>query len=298
MPIKNHRATNDEGTQFNGKAFNVIALSIAFLETCNVRKTGSDMSAAQVTNKVLSGMLASCQFPNIKEVLARNIDSLKATVNAVDVQQKASARTTSHSLASKESDDIGRTLDFFVDLLKEVADSVVTNTTFDEAPYVGAQPNEFKTQVEIKHDGNTWVYNIISVGNNASDLGGKLSYSYNGIKNAELAGDAWRINQIFQLLVTRMATNAIRDYLVEEADKHPATVAKAKSIASIVGGNYKHYLVLVDNFDAYIEVLLLQTDGKIAKENLAYEVCKKTLVSSDFQLKEVAKLFQEKPLFH
>lgn len=292
MSMNNHRATNDEGSQFNSKAFNLLTLSIAFLETCSVRKEGGDMSAAQVTNKVLSGILESCQYPDIKDALARNIDELKVSVDAVDIQQKESDRNTSHSLASKESDDIGGILDFFANLLKEVADSVVTNTTFM------TESNDFKTQVEIKHDGNVWVYSVIGVNNGDIDLGCRLTYSYNGIQDAELEGDTWRINQIFQLLVSRMAANAIRDYLVKEANKNPATVAKAISIAEIIGGDYKQYLVLVDNFNAYTEVLLLKAGGKIDKENIAYEVCKKTLVSSDFQLREVAKLFQKKPLFH
>ena len=51
------------------------------------------------------------------------------------------------------------------------------------------------------------------------------------------------------------------------------------------------YAILLMKRRTLKETLLSQTNCNIVEDDLAYEVCKKTLESSNFQPKEVAKLF-------
>ena len=243
-------------------------------------------------------MLTNFDIPALKEDFALAVNHLKAMVNKVEASQQSTDRVTLHSLASIKSDEVGEVLNFFIDLLKEVADSVTVLINADDVSACANKLSRLNVQVEIKQDDTVWLYGISTTNNHLDNEANEPTYSINGVENAELSGNAWRINQAFKILSLRMAVNAIQEHLVKAADKHPSTVAKAKSIAAIMGGQYKDYLVLVDNFGAYMDVLSNNAEKPIAKEDIAYEVCKATLPSNDFQLREVAKLFQEQPLFH
>lgn len=145
--------------------------------------------------------------------------------------------------------------------------------------------------VEAEHNGNLWQYKM------TKELNGELtrSVTVNGMKSPTMIGDAQWADMALGMMAIMTQKDIMDEYQTRQYDRNPNYKKQAKALASIVGGDYQQYLILVatiNNQDGLIAGLTVSKDSAI------YLILSDALRASEAQLREVAKIFSDKPRYH
>lgn len=182
--------------------------------------------------------------------------------------------------------------EFFGCLAKEYIDSYEESVT-DYIKLKDENSPRYTFTSIINLDGHKWEFSV-PISNVAGDL--KLSIDDKLIDRLE-SYHANRISLLFQILINvsieRYAEKIAADKIIDESDDKDELIGKSKSIASILGGGYQNYVAITS-------FTMMQRPKKIsisAKEELIDFFMKEHRADIS-GIKEVVKIFLDKPMYH
>lgn len=147
------------------------------------------------------------------------------------------------------------------------------------------------TKMRMVHGNDEWQYVI------SEDGDGKTSrnVTINGVESPELDNDAQWVDRLLTTLAIITRKDIVDEWIINKSDGYDLYTKQAKAVASILGGDYKRYLILVASIndpDGLISGLTINKDSAIRL------VLDNSLRVSEVQLNEVVKIFSDKPCYH
>lgn len=275
---------------FNPKAFALASIGIALVEADKALMANEFVSAPDIAIK---------EFKKFR--LTNEYESSNAALKIVtaDLVKKAVKIKTESPSAENRIRALNAPRMQIMELFTKMACATVDSMTILKDEHVVKNPKKdgssaisHLTVIEFKHDDNTWLYEV-------KDVGGDPMYrqAINGIKYEAISGDAPIIDNLLKLAAHTIASKSLRDYSTAEHRKDAGSLKKAEMIASIIGGNADDYLIVSSGFDVFAKSMKVPPEFK--KNDIHVDiVLRKMLVASDAEYRELAKIFQQKPLFH
>ena len=154
------------------------------------------------------------------------------------------------------------------------------------------------TRIQFKHGTNTWTYNIrIKESRNIEVKGFINGKSANLQEGDKLACDEMiTVDLTLKNIARSIALEKSFLFLSELAQKDKAAVSKARTIAIVMGGDYKNYLLAAKNFINSFEDILNTTTMK--KEHAAHHILGKQFRGSESQLNQIAAILVPQSTWH
>lgn len=180
---------------------------------------------------------------------------------------------------------------FFKEVILQCLERYEVVSKTEEKEGVTLESITHLTTVEAEHNGNLWQYKM------TRELNGELTRRVvvNGMESPTMIGDAQWVDMALSMMAIMSQKDITDEYQICQYDRNPTYAKQAKAVASIVGGDYKQYLILVatiNNQDGLIAGLTVSKDSAI------YLLLSDALRASEAQLREVAKIFSDKPQYH
>lgn len=189
---------------------------------------------------------------------------------------------------------------FYAEALTSMMDTV--KILKDEHKKIKGTDDDFdhNTRIKFEHGDNSWTYNVRIKDSKGIDIKGFMNGR--AIDFDTLNGD----NQVSQDLTTvvfalkniarSIAMNKGFEYLCNIASKEVAVVSKARTIAIVLGGDYKNYLLTAKHFNNSLESYMKETT--LSKEKAAKHILNKQLRATDSQITQVASILMPQPSWH
>lgn len=290
MSTFTYTALDSATKTFNPRAFALAAVGIALIEANRVLMADEFTAAPDIAIKEFK------KFSLTNEYAASNAALKVVTGDLVKkaLKIKAESQATASRIRALNAPRMLIT-EFFTKLACATIDSMVILK--DEHTHKNPKKDSLGdlshlTVVEFTHDDNVWVYEV-------EDVGGDPTYkqTINGIQYEAISGDAPIIDNLLKIAAHTIASKSLRDYSAAQHRKDETALKKAEMIASIIGGEVDDYLIVSSGFEVFSNSM--EVPPAFKKDDIHVDIIlRKMLIANDDEYKEIAKLFQKKPLFH
>ena len=147
------------------------------------------------------------------------------------------------------------------------------------------------TKIRILHGSDEWEYTV----GDGIDSHISKKVVINSAEVSSLQGDAQWVDMLLTTLAIMTRKDMVDERVINKSNNIELYVKQAKAVASILGGDYKRYLIIV--------TVINDHEGLIAGLSISKDLAIKLLLTeslraSEAQIKEVAKIFSDKPLYH
>lgn len=183
---------------------------------------------------------------------------------------------------------------FYTEAITELLDSV--KILKDEHKKIKGSSDEYNhnTRIQFKHGENTWTYNVRIKDNKGLDIKGFMNGTPIVFKGGDDSDD---INQEI-ITVDFALKNVARclamqrgfDFLCNIANKEPTAVSRARTIAIVLGGDYKSYLLSAKHFSESLRNVL--NDTTMTEEEAARHILNKQLRASENQITQIISILK------
>lgn len=153
---------------------------------------------------------------------------------------------------------------------------------------------DHNTRIQFKHGQNSWTYNVRIKGDRNLDIKGFMNgvsidfkdCSDNDDINQEIVTVEYSLRHIARAIAMEKGFN----FLCDIANKEPATVSKARTIAIVLGGNYRNYLLIAKHFNESLKNLLAETN--MTETMAASHILNKQLRATDNQVSQIISILK------
>lgn len=265
----------------------------------------------------------------IRAILSEHKKACEANAKGLDdlrfdyfKEAKLGANTIEYSIKNKAAEGdmrtaiekVGTAMDMAKASVDELGARLVVMSDFDEMSYffketamhsidslkllknkheskVGGGWGSHYVKVEMNHDGNEWLIELTT--QDGADT--KKDISVNGVPSPKMGSDAAMVNMILSMVGLIIQKDLMDEHIIKQYEANVEFTKKAKAMASILGGDYKGYLIFVAGLYEHMPYLGRKSTDK---DNSIELIIKSQLRADEQQLSEVAKIFADKPRYH
>lgn len=156
----------------------------------------------------------------------------------------------------------------------------------------GGNDNDYdhNTRIQFKHGENTWTYNVrIKDDRSGLTIAGFMNGSPINFQKAHdndaISQEIITVDHVLRNAAGSIAMDKGFKYLCNIAQKDPAAVSKARTIAIILGGRYQNYLLSTKHFAMSLKSVL--NDTTMSEDQACRHIVSQQFRASELQLMQI-----------
>lgn len=178
---------------------------------------------------------------------------------------------------------------FYAEAITEILDGVKILKSEHKKIKGGTDEYDHNVRIQFKHGDNTWTYNVRIKDNRGVDIKGFMNGAAIDFKKAvadkDICEEVVTVNFALKNIAVSIAMDKSFGFLCDIANKETTSVSRARTIAIVLGGNYRNYLLSAKHFCESLANVLDETT--MNEDEAARHILNKQLRATESEITQI-----------